>query len=107
MFRGIQRSPQAICDIDVVSAHLATDSHATAIRFQAMVRETCESLIGMPFVGRTTDSRFAGFGETRWVCVRGFPNYLVFYSVDDEWISILRVLHGARDLDALLDDEGC
>ena len=37
----------------------------------------------------------------RRVPVSGFPKHLVFYSVADNDVLILRVLHGARDLESL------
>jgi len=33
--------------------------------------------------------------------ISGFPKHLVFYSVEDNDVLILRVLHGARDLESL------
>jgi len=38
----------------------------------------------------------------RRVPVSGFPKHLIFYSVEDNEVLILRVLHGARDLESLL-----
>jgi toxin ParE1/3/4 len=38
----------------------------------------------------------------RRVPISGFPKHLVFYSVEDNDVLILRVLHGARDLESLL-----
>jgi plasmid stabilization system protein ParE len=32
-------------------------------------------------------------------------NYLIIYRVRDEAVQILRVVHGARDLDALFEEE--
>jgi toxin ParE1/3/4 len=37
----------------------------------------------------------------RRVPISGFPKHLVFYSVEDNDVLILRVLHGARDLESL------
>jgi toxin ParE1/3/4 len=37
----------------------------------------------------------------RRVPISGFPKHLVFYSVKDNDVLILRVLHGARDLESL------
>jgi len=33
--------------------------------------------------------------------ISGFPKHLVFYSAEDDDVLILRVLHGARDLESL------
>jgi toxin ParE1/3/4 len=37
----------------------------------------------------------------RWHSVRGFRKYLVFYIPRSDGIEVVRVLHGARDLEAL------
>jgi toxin ParE1/3/4 len=37
--------------------------------------------------------------------VKDFENYLVFYRSTDVGIEVLRVLHGARDVDAIVQDE--
>ncbi len=46
------------------------------------------------------------FGPTelrniRRMSISGFPKHLVFYRVEDHEVLILRVLHGARDLESL------
>jgi toxin ParE1/3/4 len=43
-------------------------------------------------------------GVRRWP-VEGFENYLIFYRTDDEHVEIIRVLHGARDIEAVLQGE--
>ncbi|NJK75351.1 MAG: type II toxin-antitoxin system RelE/ParE family toxin [Microcoleus sp. SU_5_6] len=35
---------------------------------------------------------------------QGFKRYLIFYRTAETGIEILRVLHGARDLEAILDE---
>jgi len=39
----------------------------------------------------------------RWP-VKGFENWLIFYLPTDEGIDVVRVIHGARNIAALLDD---
>jgi toxin ParE1/3/4 len=36
--------------------------------------------------------------------IKGFKKYLVFYRVTDTGVEIIRVIHGARDIEAILDD---
>jgi toxin ParE1/3/4 len=40
--------------------------------------------------------------DARQYPIKGGKNFLVFYHITDEGIGILRVLHGSRDLEALL-----
>ncbi len=35
--------------------------------------------------------------------IKNFKDYLIFYQVKDEQVEILRVLHGARDLENIID----
>ena len=37
--------------------------------------------------------------------VRGFDNYLIFYLPQPGGIDVIRVLHGARDIDNIFADE--
>jgi len=50
-----------------------------------------------------TPCRFSSteLGGIRRIPISGFPKHLVFYSVEGNDVLILRVLHGARDLENL------
>ena len=39
---------------------------------------------------------------SRWTAVTGFPKHLIFYRIEVKKTTILRVVHGARDLESLL-----
>jgi toxin ParE1/3/4 len=43
-------------------------------------------------------------GLRSWA-IRGFATFLVFYRPTQRGIEVIRVLHGARDLDAILEAE--
>jgi toxin ParE1/3/4 len=38
--------------------------------------------------------------------VRRFRNYIIFYLPTDDGIEVVRVLHGARDVQGILEAEG-
>ncbi|MGB8988812.1 MAG: type II toxin-antitoxin system RelE/ParE family toxin [Candidatus Sulfotelmatobacter sp.] len=40
--------------------------------------------------------------ELRRMAITGFPRHLIFYRVTGDEIAVLRVIHGARDLEHLL-----
>ena len=46
----------------------------------------------------------SGMGEIRQWRVKDFKEYLIFYRIQDDRVEILRVLHGARDLEGLLSN---
>jgi toxin ParE1/3/4 len=37
--------------------------------------------------------------------VRGFENYVIFYRTVEQGVEIVRVLHAARDIAAIFEDE--
>jgi toxin ParE1/3/4 len=55
----------------------------------------------MPEIGRARPD--LGAPETRSWRVKGFRNYLIFYEALSDRVRLLRVLHGARDLQAELE----
>ena len=59
----------------------------------------------MPGIGKP--SRFSNptLADIRQYSIKGFGRYLIFYRATDSGVEILRVLHGARDLSAILDEE--
>lgn len=52
--------------------------------------------------GRFGSSRARGI---RFWPLRGFESYLVFYRVDEDDIDVVRILHGARDVEGELAAE--
>ena len=67
--------------------------------FIARLLGACEELAVMPFAFGILD-RYRSLEIRR----RPFRDYLILYRVGPDQVAILRVLHGARDLAALLAD---
>ena len=63
-------------------------------------------LTAMPFVGTPSDFGIATLHSMRFVRVKGFKNYLIFYRpfASKDGIVVHRVLHSARDVVPLLED---
>jgi toxin ParE1/3/4 len=77
-----------------------------AERYLAAVEETCSLLATQPLMGVLYESGISELKEMRRFRVKGFDNYLIFYRKTDVGIEVVRVLHGARDLDNLFANEG-
>jgi plasmid stabilization system protein ParE len=78
-----------------------------AQRWEVAVEEIVLSLLNAPERGARCRFRSAALRDLRWVLVPGFPKHMVFYRFleSEEVIHIVQVLHGARDLETLLDEE--
>jgi toxin ParE1/3/4 len=106
MRRRIAIRPRADLDVEATFIFISTDSTEAALRFLDAVRETIESVADHPESGRPR--RFTGHGGTPiWSRqVSGFRTHLIFYSMPDEHsVTIIRVLHGAMNLEAIFADE--
>lgn len=88
-------SEQADVDIDEIEAYIAADNVDAALAFDARLTKVFEMLAEHDQAGRARPELSAG--------LRSFPegNYLVFYRVWAQQVTIVRVLHAARDLDEI------
>lgn len=96
-------SLQARRDVEEIEEYLATASLDAAIRFQGCMWETLGRLAESPLIGRERQSRSSVTAGVRMWTVDGFRSILVFYRPVAHGIWVLRVLHGARDLETELD----
>jgi toxin ParE1/3/4 len=99
--------PQADRDIDNIADGLAENASLdTALQFLAELYETFGLLADQKHLGWPCKVRHPQLVNARTFRVSSrFEKYLVFYQPYDERIEILRVVHGARDITALLEEE--
>ena len=95
----VTRRPLAEADIFEIWDYIADDSLAAADRWVDRLDEQFRLLAAQPMMGRARDELAPG--------VRSFPfgRYVVFYVPRDGGIDVVRVLHGARDIDAVFNPE--
>jgi toxin ParE1/3/4 len=93
--------PTADADVDAAAAYIAHDNLDAALRFYDAVDTTYRQLRQHPKRSPIyeIDPRLT---DIRKRAVTGFSNYLMFYRIDDQVVEIIRVLHGARDIPAVL-----
>lgn len=70
-------------------------------RWQSAVSQTLLRLVQNPRSGSQCIFKAAELRGVRRVPVAGFPRHLIFYRVEKEALLVLRVIHGARDLESL------
>lgn len=103
MTRPIRLRPAADRDLDEQAAYLAEKAGLeVALRFYDAAAVTLQQIALAPDLGElraAADPRLAGLRIRR---IEGFARHLVFYRPADDGIEVVRVLHGARDIDGLL-----
>jgi len=94
---------------DLVDVFVYLEEHAGirfANRFLSAAGQTMEALARLPFSGCATEDKTE---RARWDAekarIEGFRNHLLFYFPLSDGIDVVRVVHAARDLDRLFEDE--
>jgi addiction module RelE/StbE family toxin len=90
-------SDEAKQDLTEIGDHIASDSPQRAVAFVRALRASALKLARRPKAFAILP-RYAPLGIRRHV----HGNYLIFYRIEGEQVSVIRILHGARDYDALL-----
>lgn len=99
-----RKSPAALLDLRQQVDYLGDRSLETAERFLASAEAAFELLAVNPELGSlhlTPHGRLSGLRS--WT-IGDFPNHVIFYQAVDDGVVVIRVVHGARDADALSMD---
>mgnify|MGYP006381028261 CR=1 FL=1 len=96
----VQRRPLAAEDIAGIWDHIADDSLRAADRWVDRLDAQLCLLATQPLMGRARDELSPG--------LRSFPfgRYVIFYEPIASGIDVVRLLHSARDVDAVFGDPG-
>ena len=103
MARVVRR---AAAEEDLIESYafIGMDDLGAADRFLVSARETIARLAESPRVGRLREFADPRLREIRSWPVHGFENWLILYRPMRDGIEVLRVLHGARDLEVILGE---
>ena len=83
---------------------LVNGNSRTAERFLESTEATFAKLATTPGMGKVLRSISSRMGEIRQWRIKDFPDYLIFYRLQDDRVEVIRVLHGARDLEDILSN---
>lgn len=101
--KPVRVRPSADADIDTALGHLRRQDPAAASRLLAALQRAFERLSRDPGVGSRRYAHILPAEGLRVWPLTGFP-YLVFYFERADHLDVVRVLHGARDIPAMLRD---
>ena len=87
------------------ATYIAEDNLDAAEGFLVAAEKTFQLLGRMPGIGKLCRFSNPQLSGIRQYPIKGFKNYLIFYRATDSEVEVLRVLHGARDLEAILDED--
>lgn len=88
-------SPRAEADLTDIGDFIARENPAAAIRLLGRIEKACAMLGDNPLIGRARPE--IAPAARSWAIGR----YLILYRPTEMGAEIIRVIHGARDLNAL------
>ncbi len=93
-------SPLAELDLEAIADHIAADNPVRAVSFVQELRAQCQRIARNPPGYRQR----LELGNDIRSCAHG--NYVIFFAAEPDHIAIIRILHGARDIPAILAEDG-
>jgi toxin ParE1/3/4 len=93
-------APAALRDLVEIHDFVAHDNPAAARRLIELFERKVESLAVAPGIGRARGELLPGIRSL------AVGSYVIFYRVGSQGIEVVRVLHGRRDIAAVLGSEG-
>lgn len=93
----VHLTASAESDLEQIGDFIAQDNPKRALSFVLELRDKCLHLAEMPY-GFPLVPRYERYGIRR----RVHGNYLIFYRIDVDQVTVIHVLHGAREYTAFL-----
>ena len=90
-------TPLASQDLEEIGDFIAQDNPLRAVEFLTELQAHCETILRNPKGYRLRQE----FSKMMRSCSHG--NYVIFYESDERVVTIVRILHGGRDLTKILD----
>ncbi len=89
---------QARDDLVDIHAYIARDNPGAAARWIDELEEIIQSLADMPGRVPLRDDLRPGYR------IMPIGNYLIFFRIIEQTVQVVRVIHGARDIDRAFDE---
>ena len=105
MTRGVHLRKAARRELEEIADHFAGSSLAVALRFATAVESAFSRLLESPHAGHLRPGKDLFVREVRSWPVPGFEAILVFYRPSPRGIEVVHIVHGARDLPAIIEEE--
>ena len=104
--RQVSIRPRAIEDIEKCAQYLEVNATPeVALRFRSSVMQTVEQIEAIPGAGSPRHIENPRLSGLRMRIVPGFRNYLLFYITPQGGIEIIRLFHGAQDVNSILETD--
>jgi len=90
-------NPAAVRDLDDITQFIANDNPRASIEVRCAILDTADLIGRFPLIGFQPAFRSKRHVGVRFLTVKKYRNYLVFYRESESEVEILRVLNSAQD----------
>lgn len=100
----VRRTREVANDIIGIYVHIGLRNRDAAERVLDEIERVILFLSEWPGAGTLWKSSHPQLHDIRVIGLSKFRNYLIFYRVRNNTLELLRVLHGARDLERVIEE---
>ena len=97
------KRPIVIDDLIELATYIADGNVDISDNFLLAAEKTFVQLGNFPQLGKSSRFDNPDLVDIRQKAIKGFENYLIFYRLIEDGIEIIRVIHGARDFESILE----
>ncbi|MBI4605369.1 MAG: type II toxin-antitoxin system RelE/ParE family toxin [Planctomycetes bacterium] len=102
---AVAKRPQVLIDLLEQAEFISRHRYPAGVRFLEAAEEAFQVLAAMPRMGSVRRVRNPRLQGLRMWPIPGFEKHLIFYLPSEDGVEIVRVLHGARNVEFILERE--
>ncbi|MBE9141077.1 type II toxin-antitoxin system RelE/ParE family toxin [Nodosilinea sp. LEGE 07088] len=102
---NLVKRPIVIQDLIAHATYISLDNLDASDRFLHAAEATFQRIAELPNIGRLSGFSNLAIAQIRQYPIKGFNKYIIFYQIHPETVEVIRVLHGAQNLEFILDND--
>ena len=99
------KRPIVIQDLIEHATYISFDNLDAGDRFLYSAEDAFRQIAKFPEIGRLSGFSTPSLTGIRQYPIKGFRRYIIFYQIYSDMVEVIRVLHGAQDLEFILEQE--
>lgn len=102
---NLTKRPIVIQDLIAHATYISLDNLDAGDRFLYAAEATFQRIADLPAIGKLSGFMSPTLNQVRQYPVKSFNKYIIFYQIQPDTVEIIRVLHGAQNLEFILEQE--
>lgn len=99
------KRPIVVKDLIELATYIADGNIDISDDFLLAAEKTFVRLGNFPRLGKSSKFSHPDLANIRQKAIKGLENYLIFYQLVEGGVEIIRVIHGFRNIESILESE--